>query len=142
MVAIVIGSVGILGALASTASASATPECFLAEAWDRPGIERSHELQCQRAWSAELAAGPAHGRLTGFSFDEDAQTAAWRYRADDDAPATDSLTLRLEGPAGTVTQRVSIHVTPRSQNTAPQCRPASAARRTDGASPAVVELDL
>ena len=37
-------------------------------------------------------------------------------------------------------RRVTIHVTPRAQNTAPQCQPASEAERTDGASPAVVEL--
>ena len=37
-------------------------------------------------------------------------------------------------------QRVAIHVTPRAQNSAPQCQPASEARRTDGASAAVVEL--
>ena len=112
------------------------------ETWDRPGIERPHELSCERATSAQLAAAPAHGHLTGLAFDVESQTAAWRYRPDADAPAEDSFTLRLEGPAGAVTKRVTVHVTPRAENTPPQCRPASAAQRTDGASPAVVALDL
>lgn len=142
MVATALGSVAIFGALASAASASTTPECFMPESWDRPGIERPHELSCQRAWNAELATGPAHGRLSGFAFDDDTQTATWRYRPDADAPAEDAFTLRLEGPGGTTTQRVTVHVTPRAENTAPQCRPASEAQRTDGTGPAVVALDV
>ena len=142
IVATVLGSVGIFGALASAASASTTPECFMSDFWDRPGIERPHELSCQRAWNAELAAGPAHGRLTGFAFHDDTQTATWRYRPDADAPAEDAFTLRLEGPGGTATQRVTVHVTPRAENTAPQCRPATAAQRSDGTGPAVVALDV
>ena len=142
IVTIVLGSALLLGALASTASAAATPECFTPETWDRPGLDRPHELDCHRAWGVELARGPSHGRLTGFAFDDDAQTASWRYRADDDAPAEDALELRLQGPGGTTTQRVTIHVTPRAQNTAPQCQPASAAQRTAGTAPAVVAVDL
>jgi hypothetical protein len=76
------------------------------------GIERPHQLRCERAWSAELAG----------------------------APAEDAFTLRLKGPGGTVTQRVAIHVTPLAQNTAPQCQPATEAQRTDGTAPAVVAL--
>ena len=113
------------------------------ESWDRPGIERPHELSCQRAWSVELAAGPAHGSLTGFAFDDDTQTATWRYRPDADAPAEDAFDAAPRAaPAAPPTQRVTVHVTPAPQNTAPQCRPASEARRTDGTGPAVVELDL
>ena len=131
-----------LGGLATTAAASTAPECFAAETWDRPGLERPHQLDCHRAWSAELSRGPAHGRLTGFAFDSGAQAASWRYRPDGDAPADDSLELRLTGPGGTTTQRVAIHVTPLAQNTAPECRPASAAQRTAGTAPAVVAVDL
>ena len=129
-------------ALAASASASTAPECFMPESSDRPGIERPHQLQCQRAWSAKLAKGPSHGRLTGFAFDADTQLATWSYRPDDGAPATDGFELRLDGPGGPVVQRVAIRVTPREQNTAPQCQPASEAQRTDGNSPAVVGLYL
>ncbi len=142
IVRLVLGSALLFGALASSASAAATPECPMAEFWDRPGIERPHRLECERAWTVEVAAAPAHGSLTRFAWDADAQVATWRFRPDAGAPAEDALTLRLDGPNGTVTQRVPIHVTPRSQNTAPQCQPASEARRTDGSSPAVVELYL
>jgi len=107
---------------------------------DRPGIERPHQLQCQQASSAELVATPAHGSLTGFAFDAGSQVASWRYRPDADAPAEDTFELRLDGPGGPAVQRVTIHVTPRAQNTPPQCQPASEAQRTDGTSPAVVEL--
>ncbi len=142
IVRLLLGSALLLGALPASAPAAATPECPMAEFWDRPGIERPHQLRCEKAWSATLAAGPAHGRLTGFAYDEDEQVATWRYRPDADAPAEDAFTLRLEGPQGTVTQRVAIHVTPRAQNTAPQCQPAAEAQRTDGAAPAVVALYL
>ena len=37
---------------------------------------------------------------------------------------------------------MTIHVTPRDQNTAPQCQPASAAQRTAGTAPAVVAVDV
>jgi hypothetical protein len=141
IVSILLGSALLLG-LASTAHAAATPECYMAEFWDRPGIERPHRLECERAWTVAVATAPAHGRLTGFAWDADAQVATWRFRPDAGAPAEDAMTLRLEGPNGTVTQRVPIHVTPRSQNTAPQCQPAEEARRTDGSAPAVVELYL
>ena len=80
IVASVLGSALLLCALTGTASASATPECFTPDAWDRPGIERPHRLQCHRASSASLAGGPAHGRLTGFAFDAGSQIATWRYR--------------------------------------------------------------
>ena len=110
--------------------------------WDRPGIERPHELNCQRASSAEVTSGPAHGSLTGFAFDDENQLATWRFRPDADAPAEDAFTVRLAGPAGTVTQRVAIHVVPREQNTAPHCGPATAAQRTSGTAPAVVAFDL
>ena len=142
MAAIIIGSVAILGAFSSTAAASATPECFMPDFWDRPGIERTHELNCQRASSAEVTSGPAHGSLTGFAFDDENQLATWRFRPDADAPAEDAFTVRLAGPAGTVTQRVAIHVVPREQNTAPHCGPATAAQRTNGTAPAVVAFDL
>jgi hypothetical protein len=142
IVTTLLGSALLLCAFATSAFASATPECFAPETWDRPGIDRTHELDCHRAWGVELSRGPSHGRLSGFAFDEDAQTATWRYRADEDAPAGDSFELRLTGPGGTATQRVAIHVTPLSQNTPPQCQPASAAQRTDGAAPAVVSVDL
>src|SRR5829696_2724566 len=142
MVAILMGSVGILGALASTASASATPECFMPDFWDRPGIERPHELNCQRVSTAEIAGDPAHGHLTGFAFDDENQLATWRYRPDADAPADDAFTLRLTGPAGTTTQRGAIHVTPLAQNSAPHCGPAAEAQRTAGTAPAVVAFDL
>jgi Bacterial Ig domain len=137
-----LGSALLLCATASTAAASANPECSMPESWDRPGLDRPHQLDCSGAWGAELASGPAHGRLTGFAFDSDAQVASWRYRADDDAPADDAFSLRLTGPGGTTTERVAIHITPRDQNTAPQCQPASAAQRTAGTSPAVVAVDL
>jgi hypothetical protein len=142
MVTTLLGSVLLLLALVSTASASASPACFAPETWDRPGIDRPHELDCHRAWGVELASGPSHGRLSAFAWDEDAQSATWRYRADDDAPASDGFDLKLAGPGGTVTQRVAIHVTPRSRNTPPQCQPASAAQRTDGTAPAVVTVEL
>jgi hypothetical protein len=142
IVSILLGSALLLGAVSATASAAATPECLMAEFWDRPGIERPHRLGCERAWTVELAAAPAHGRLTSFAYDAGAQVASWRYRPDADAPAEDAMTLRLEGPNGTVTQRVPIHVTPREQNTAPQCQPAAEAQRTDGSAPAVVETSL
>jgi hypothetical protein len=106
-----------LGALASSAAAAAAaaaaPECDTPETWDRPGLERRHELDCRRAWSVEPASTPAHGTLSGFAYDADTQVASWRYRADDGAPADDAFTIRLEGPNGTTTQRVAIHVTPR-----------------------------
>src|SRR6478672_1025068 len=100
MVSIVLGTTLFLGALASTATAAATPECFTPETWDRPGLDRPRELDWHRAWGVELARGPSHGRLTGFAFDDDAQAASWHYRADDNAPAEDSLDLRLTGPGG------------------------------------------
>jgi hypothetical protein len=131
-----------LGAAASNAAAAAAPECDTPETWDRPGLERTHELDCRRAWSVEPGSAPAHGTLSGFAYDADAQVASWRYRADDGAPASDAFTLRLEGPNGTATQRVAIHLTPRSQNTPPQCRPAEAAQRTAGTAPATVALDV
>ena len=132
----------LLSALASSAAAAAAPECDTPETWDRPGIERRHELDCRRAWTVEPASSPAHGTLSGFAYDADAQVASWRYRADDGAPADDAFTIRLEGPNGTATQRVAIHVTPRSQNTPPQCQPAAAAQRTAGTAPATVALDV
>src|SRR4051794_7190965 len=131
-----------LGGLASSASAAAAPECDTPETWDRPGLERRHELDCRRAWTVEPASAPAHGTLSGFAYDADAQVASWRYRADDGAPADDAFTLRLEGPNATAPQRVAIHVTPRSLNTPPQCRPAAAAQRTAGTAPATVALDV
>jgi hypothetical protein len=140
--AILIGSVAMFSALTSSAAASATPECFMPEFWDRPGVERPHELNCQRVSSAELASGPGHGSLTGFAFDDENQLATWRYRPNADAPADDGFTVRLAGPGGTVTQRVAIHVVPREQNTAPHCGPAAAAQRTTGTAPAVVAFDL
>ena len=132
----------LLSALASSAAAAAAPECDTPEAWDRPGLERRHELDCRRAWTVEPASTPAHGTLSGFAYDADAQVASWRYRADDGAPADDAFTIRLEGPNGTATQRVAIHVTPNSQNTPPQCQPAAAAQRTAGTAPATVALDV
>jgi hypothetical protein len=143
IVAIVLGSaLLVIGAAPAAASASPTPECFAPEAWDRPGIERPHRLECWYAQSAVVSRGPAHGRLSGVAFDANAQHVTWRYRPDDGAPADDSFVLRVAGPGGSVDQPVQIHVTPRSQNTPPECRPASDAKRTDGSGPAVVQLQI
>ena len=57
-----------LVALASSAAAAAAPECDTPETWDRPGLERRHELDCRRAWSVEPASAPAHGTLSGFAW--------------------------------------------------------------------------
>src|SRR4051794_41861887 len=99
-----------LGAFASSAAAAtaAAPECDTQQTWDRPGLERRHELDCRRAWSVEPASSPAHGTLTGFAYDPDAQVASWRYRPDAGAAADDAFTIRLDGPNGTATQRVGI----------------------------------
>jgi hypothetical protein len=142
IVATALGSVMMMGLLATSAVAGAPPECFAAETWDRPGIERPHELRCQRAERVELVAGASHGTVTELAFDPAAQRATWSFRPADGAPAEDGFDLRLSGPGGSAVQHVTVHVTPRSQNTAPQCRPASEARRTDGAAPAVIELHV
>ena len=107
-----------------------------------PGSSGQHELQCHGTDRVELASGPAHGELTALAFDRTAGRATWSFRPAAGAPAEDGFELRLSGPGGTAVQRVTVHVTPRSQNTAPQCRPASEARRTDGSGPAVIELYL
>jgi len=105
-----------LGAPVTSAAAAAAPECDTPETWDRPGVERRHEIDCRRAWTVEPASTPAYGTVSGLVYDADTQVASWRYRANDGAAADDAFTIRLEGPNGTATQRVAIHVTPGSQN--------------------------
>ena len=138
-----LASVLIIGGLAApSANATAAPDCWSPESWDRPGIERPHELYCKRTDAVELATGPEHGTLTALRFDSVSQLVRWRFRPDDDATAEDGFELRVSGPGGSTTQRVTVHVTPRAQNTPPLCEPASAAMRTDGNEPATIETHL
>src|SRR5687767_1358371 len=98
IVATALGWAVAMGLLAPPAVAGAAPDCPAPEAWDRPGLERAHALECFGAERVALATAPAHGSLTGLALD--GGTVRWRYRADPAAPAEDRFELRLSGPGG------------------------------------------
>ena len=92
----------LLGGLATSAAASRPRMLHGRRPGTGPGLERPHELDCHRPGARSSRAGPAHGRLTGFAFDATRRPRSWATtRADDNAPAEDSLGLRLKGPGGT-----------------------------------------
>jgi len=128
--------------LAPAALAADPPQCNEGAFFDRPGVERSHELYCSRLGSVELAGGPAHGTLSELRAAPISRMVTWRYRADMDAPEADSFVVRVSGPTGSVLHTVAIQVTPRARNTPPQCGPQVEALRTDGTAPAELLFHL
>ena len=134
----------LFGALASAASGfHAAPECLMPEL-QRPPRDRAPApaLRASSASSAELAAGPGprpphrlrvRRRLPGRHL-----ALPPRRRRDGGG----RLRTARQRSGGSTTQRVTVHVTPRAQNTPPLCEPASAAMRTDGNEPATIETHL
>jgi hypothetical protein len=131
-------AVAALALLAPAAVAVPAPSCWNPELWARPGIERTHELHCEFVESVVIATQPEHGAVDEVTWD--GWTARLRYRPELDAPSTDSVELALTGPGGSATAKLTIHVVPLSENTAPSCTPIADAQRSDGTAPVEFQL--
>jgi hypothetical protein len=99
-------------------------------------MTRSATVSCSGLKSARLVTAPAHSAISDVT--SDWYGLHFNSRPDADAPRWDAAVFELTGETGSIQQRVSIEVVPRSENRAPSCYGDTVAERTDGTSPVEV----
>src|SRR4051812_24082300 len=114
------------------------PSCYEPSVRERPGMTRMVTVQCRQTNAVSVVTPPAHSQISNVT--TDAAGVHFDARPDDDSPRFDEAVLKLDGPEGSVEQRVTIEVVPLSENSAPICDGYRLAQRSDGNGPVTVNM--
>src|SRR5215212_805913 len=99
---------GARAADACDATSCGVPSCYQPAVRERPGMTRTATVQCRWVMGASVVTPPAHSQISNLT--TDGQGVHFDARPDDDAPRWDEALLKLDGPEGSVEQRVTIEV--------------------------------